>query len=187
MDPTQQSAAEYYKKHRKRSFFSRLTIISSMTILLVVLSINVSALYSQDKSTISSNASTPENVEKNLPSLPAGCVYQHIQGKVKVDCPKTAPTIVSTVPIDVQLPKLPPECSFETSTNGSKITCSSHTTPIPTVPVILPPTCVISYQQDSVACKNSSNQKVTVHLPSLPEGCSYSLVANNYYVTCQPK
>ena len=43
MDPTQQSAAEYYKKHRKHSLFSRITIISSMTILRASSSVGKSA------------------------------------------------------------------------------------------------------------------------------------------------
>src|SRR6266404_93516 len=171
MDPTQQSAAEYYKKHRKRSFFSRLTIISSMAILLVVLAINISALYSQDKNTLSSNASTPENVEKLLPSLPAGCVYNHVNGKVKVDCPKATPTLTTVIPLNVALPELPPQCNLVTSINGSTIHCTTGHAPIPTVPVVLPPTCSTTNQPDAVTCKNTRNQSVTVPLPSLPAGC----------------
>src|SRR5258708_4616004 len=125
MDPTQQSASDYYKKHRKRSLFSRLTILSSMVVLVIVLAINITVLYSQDKNTIKSNASSPINVEKLLPSLPSGFVYKHINGKVKVDCPKATPTNTPSVPINVALPKLPPQCSFETSMNGSTIHCTT--------------------------------------------------------------
>jgi hypothetical protein len=187
MDPAQQTAAEYYKKHRKHSFFSRLTIFSSMAILLIVLAINISVLYSQDKSTTTSHAATPEQIEKLLPSLPQGCIYQHENGKVKVECHKPTPTIATIIPINVDLPKLPPDCSLTTSTTGSKIQCTDGNTPIPTVPVTLPANCTIANKPNSAACKNNSNDFVLVPLPSLPEGCSYKLVANQYFVVCEAK
>jgi hypothetical protein len=187
MDPTQQSAADYYKKHRKHTLFSRFTIISSMAILLIVLAINISALYSQEKSTTSSHASTPENVEKFLPSLPAGCVYLHENGKVKINCPKEKPTTAASVPINVALPELPPQCSLVTSTSGSVIHCSTVHPPIPTVPVTLPTTCIGVTPDKTVICKNAQGQNETIPLPSLPEGCSYSLVSNQYYVVCEAK
>jgi hypothetical protein len=187
MDPTQQTAAEYYKKHRKRSLFSRITILSSMAILLIVLAFNISVLYSQDTNTIKSNASTPQNVETLLPSLPAGCQYLHVGDKVKVDCPKVTPTSAVKVPINVALPDLPPQCNFVSSTNGSAVQCAASHTPIPTVPVTLPATCTIANQPNTVICTYGNNQTVTMPLPKLPDGCSYFLGANKYYVVCEAK
>jgi hypothetical protein len=187
MDPEQQTAAEYYKIHRKRSLLARVTIISSLAVLLLVLGVNMFALYSQDQSTIKTNASTPENIEKLLPSLPHGCEYQHLNGKVKVDCPKDTPTPAISVPINVDLPQLPSGCSFVTSANGSAVQCSAAHTPIPTIPVNLPATCTLAKEPDTVTCSYGNNQTVTLPLPKLPDGCSYFLGANNYYVVCEAK
>jgi hypothetical protein len=187
MDPTQQTAAEYYKRHRKRSLFSRITILSSMTILLIVLAVNISILYSQDTSTVKSNASTHENIEQMLPSLPAGCQYQHVGNNVIVDCPKASPTAAVKIPINVVLPELPPQCSFVSSTDGSAIQCTASHIPIPTVPVNLPSTCTVEKEPNTVTCTNGNNQTVTVSLPKIPDGCSYFLGANKYYVVCDQK
>lgn len=187
MDPTQQSAAEYYKQHRKRSIISRITILSSMAILLLILAVNISVLYSQDRSTTQSHASTPENVQNLLPSLPHGCAYEQVDGKVKVDCPKVSPTVAVTVPINVVLPQLPPQCSFAASSTGSAVSCTAAHTPIPTVPVNLPATCTIAKDPNTVTCTYGNNQTVTMPLPKLPDGCSYVLGANRYYVDCEVK
>ena len=187
MDPTQQTAADYYKKHRKRSLFSRITIFSSMAILIIVLAINISAFYSQSQSTTKSEASTPENIDKLLPSLPQGCRYKHANGNVVVDCAKTTPTVTVNVPISVSLPELPSQCSFVTSTDGSMVQCAPSHSPIPTVPVSLPSTCVAASELNTVTCSYGNNQTVTVPLPKLPDGCSYTESANKYFVVCEAK
>ncbi len=183
MDPAQQSAADYYQKHRKHSMFSRITIISSMAILLIVLAFNINALYAQDKSTNQSHASTPQDIESMLPSLPAGCQYEHAGEKFKVTCQAT-PTISITANINVTLPELPPQCSFVTSIFGPKVECAPTHAPIPTVPVALPTNCTIAKEPQTVTCSTASNQTEKDPLPNLPDGCSYRLVANQYYVEC---
>jgi hypothetical protein len=187
MEPEQQTAADYYKHHRKRSLFSRITILSSMAILLLVLAVNISVLYSQNTNSIKSNASTPQNVENLLPSLPAGCHYQHVGDNVKIDCPKDTPTAAVSVPINVNIPQLPPGCSFVTSTNGSAVQCAVSHTPIPTEPVNLPSTCTVANEPNTVTCTYGNNQTVTLPLPKLPDGCSYFLGAGKYFVVCEAK
>lgn len=187
MDPTQQSAAEYYKHHRKRSVITRITILSSMAILLLVLGINISVLYSQDQSTIQSHASSPQDMVTLLPSLPSGCVYEHVNKKVKIDCLKATLTPTTNIPINVALPDLPSECSFISSTTGSAMQCTATHTPIPTTPVNLPTTCTIANKPNTVTCRYGNNQTVTLPLPKLPDGCLYFLGANKYYVVCETK
>lgn len=192
MEPTQQppqqeqiqSAVAYYNKNRKRSFlFSRITVVFSMFILVVALGINIFSFYSQDTQTTQTHASTPENQKKLLPSLPAGCGYKEIKGGMTVVCPSAQPTVAS-VTINVVLPQLPHQCGYETSTRGNIIHCTDSTTPIPTVPVTLPATCVATNQHYVVICKSDKENEL-VPLPSLPGGCSYALVQNNYYVVCK--
>jgi len=158
-----------------------------MAILLLVLAVNINALYSQNQSTIKSNASTPENVEKLLPSLPPGCIYQHANGKVTVACPKATPTIAINVPINVALPELPPQCSYITSSDGSAVHCTAPVSPIPTMPVNLPSTCTITNEPNMITCTYGNNQTVTLPLPKLPNGCSYVLGGGKYYVVCEAK
>jgi hypothetical protein len=187
MELPQQTAADYYKKHRKHSILSRITILSSMAILLIVLALNVSTLYSQDQSTTTTHASTPENIEKLLPSLPQGCHYFHVNNTVKVDCPKATPTAAITIPINVALPQLPPQCNFVTSPNGSSVQCTQSHTPIPTVTVNLPATCTPAHEPDTVTCTDKNKQTLSIQLPKIPDGCSYVLQANTYYVVCEAK
>lgn len=196
MDPTQQTAAEYYKHHRKSSLFSRITILSSMAILVLVLAINILVLYSQDAGSIKSNASTPQNVENLLPSLPAGCQYQHVGDNVKVYCQKAAPganvnsaapTSAVSIPLNVALPQLPSGCSILTSANGSSVQCTGAQVPIPTAPVNLPATCTVANEPNTVTCTYGNNQTATIPLPKLPDGCSYFLGAGKYYVVCEVK
>jgi len=178
----QESASAYYNSSRKRSFFlSRLTVFASMFVLLVVLTINISLLYSNDKSTISSHAAEPVNPIKLLPSLAQGCSYQKIKGELTVACATPTPTI--TVPINVILPQLPPQCSLETTANGNKIHCNTIV-PIPTVPVTLPSTCQATNQTNKVSC-TEDNQTVVAPLPSIPAGCSYQMREDKYFVQCQ--
>lgn len=184
MDPTQESASAYYNKYRKRRFFfSRLTVLTSMLVLIVTLGINISLLNSHDTSTIKSNAAGPENPQKLLPKLITGCAYLQTKSGLTVICP--TPTLTQTEPINVTLPQLPPECTLESSSAGSKVNCTTRV-PIPTVPVILPATCQIASQSANVVC-NENNEPVAVPLPSLPGGCSYELVLNKYYVACEAK
>ncbi|HWY79121.1 MAG TPA: hypothetical protein VNW29_02065 [Candidatus Sulfotelmatobacter sp.] len=179
-----QTASEYYNKTRKRSFlFSRLTVITSMFLLVIALTINILALNAHDNATAKSHAATAENQQKLLPSLPTGCMYQQVRGGFIVVCP--TPTLTSTVSINVVLPKLPPQCNLETATRGNTIHCATPNTPIPTVAVTLPTTCVTTAHPKEVSCKNKVNQDITVPLPSLPIGCGYTLEANNYYVVCK--
>src|SRR6185437_16930427 len=101
----QQSASDYYNKYKKRSFFlSRITVLSSMVVLIVALGINISLLYSHSTSTVASHAASSENSTTNLPSLPAGCDYQQVKGGFVVVCPTATPTPGPTVPINVALP-----------------------------------------------------------------------------------
>src|SRR5581483_10616692 len=87
-NPLQQSASSYYNKYRKRSFFlSRLTVLTSMVILIITLGINISLLTSHEKSTATTHADTPQNPAQILPTLPAGCVYQQTQKGLAVVCP----------------------------------------------------------------------------------------------------
>lgn len=186
MEPTQQTAADYYKKHRKHSFLSRITIISSMGILLIVLALNISTLYSQEQTT-TTHASTGENVEALLPSLPPGCHYSHGNNKITVACAQATPTLAVTIPITVALPQLPPQCSFVTSPGGSTIHCAAAHTPIPTVSVTLPTTCSIAQKPNTITCIGENQQKVSVQLPTIPDGCSYVLQGDAYYVVCEAK
>lgn len=184
MDPTQESASAYYNKYRKRRFlFSRLTVLTSMLVLIIALGINISLLYSHQNSTIESHAATDQNPKKLLPQLPSGCLYQQTTKGLAVVCP--TPTSSSTTPINVALPQLPPQCTLESSSIGSKISCTTIAL-IPTVPITLPTTCQIASQSANVTCIQN-NQQVTVPLPSLPEGCSYQSVLNKYYVVCEAK
>ena len=187
MEPQQQTAADYYKKHRKHSVLSRITILSSMAILLVVLALNVSSLYSQDQSTATTHAATHENVENLLPSLPQGCRYIHVNNNITVECPQITPTIALTVPINVALPQLPPQCNFVISPSSSAIQCTDSHTPIPTVPVNLPATCTITKEPNMVTCTDENKQTITMQLPKIPDGCSYVLQGNTYYVVCEAK
>jgi hypothetical protein len=180
----QQSASDYYNKYRKRSFFlSRLTVISSMAVLILALGINISLLYSHSQNTITSHAAEAQNPQTILPSLPAGCEYQQIKGGLKVVCPTPTPTIAVTVPINVALPQLPPQCTISTTTTGSAVHCTTAI-PIPTVAVTLPTTCSVTSQTNTLSC-NDNNKIVPVPLPSLPSGCSYALTQGKYYVVCK--
>lgn len=155
-----------------------------MLVLVIALVVNLVALNSQDTSTISSHASTGENPVKNLPSLPAGCVYQHTIHGEKVVCPTNEPTKAINFPINIALPELPPECHFATTTNGDTLQCTPSHEPIPTVPVQLPTDCVTA-QNNMLVCKNTYGKSVRVPLPSLPAGCMYSFESNTYNVVCE--
>ncbi len=189
--PPQQSASDYYNKYRKRSFFlSRLTVFTSMAVLIVALVVNISLLYSQEKSTATTHADTPTNQTQLLPSLPVGCSYQQMKKGLAVVCPTPTaiPTLTATasaVPINVALPALPPQCTIEASSTGSQLHCTAIV-PIPTVAVTLPPTCETGNQTNMLSCTVNS-KAVPVPLPSLPGGCSYTLRANQYYVVCEAK
>jgi hypothetical protein len=186
---SQQSAESYYSAKRKRSFlYSRITVLTSMTVLIVALGINVSALISQERSTTESKAAAPENSIQSLPSLPKGCVYQQAKRGFAVTCPTPTPSAMTAsaaaIPVDVSLPKLPPQCTLQTTTTGSKIQCITPHTPIPTVAVTLPASCLTTTQANIIACKDTTNKTVTSSLPSLPTGCVYKIVANAAFVVC---
>jgi len=196
MDPTQQTqpvqpppqmqptAESYYNKNHKHSFqLSRATLLGSMCILLIALTFNVLALFSQNTGTLQSHAQSVQT-EQVLPQLPSGCLYQHVNGGMAVICPKATPTAAPSVPINIVLPKLPPQCNYQTTTDGSKIVCAGAAVPIPTAAVTLPPSCTATNQNNSVLCKNTANQTVSVQLPSLPAGCMYALIGGQYYVAC---
>ncbi|MGH7203978.1 MAG: hypothetical protein ACREHC_06040 [Candidatus Levyibacteriota bacterium] len=181
-DPTPQSAQAYYNKTRKRSFFfSRIGIVISMTVLVIALAINISVLYSQDRTNLQSHASTPPTT-KDLPVLPKGCDYQQANKGFKVVCATTAPTPTVTANINVQLPQLPPQCSLQTSNGGNKVQCSKAV-PIPTVAVTLPPSCTATQQVNTISCQQKGEHVLTP-LPSLPGGCVYKQVGNAYFVSC---
>ena len=178
----QESASSYYNKYRKRSFFiSRVTVLTSMLVLIITLGINVSLLTSNQKNTVTSHADTVSNPAKILPTLPSGCIYQQIKGGLAVICPTPTPTIA--IPINVVLPQMPPQCTITTTTGGNEVHCTTLI-PIPTVAVILPLTCVGTNKLDTVSC-NVNNQIVPVPLPSLPGGCLYEQIVKKYYVECK--
>lgn len=181
---SQQSASDYYNKYKKRSFFlSRITVLSSMLVLIIALGVNISLLYSHTQNTATTHAAEPENPQANLPSLPVGCEYQQIKGGLKVVCPTPTPTLAASVPINVALPQLPPQCNLSSTSTGSEIHCTSAV-PIPTIAVTLPQTCEVTTQPNTLSCSDN-NKIVAVPLPSLPGGCSYILKANQYYVSCE--
>jgi len=181
---TQQTAASYYNNHHKHTFqFSRTTLIGSMCVLLIALTFNILALYSQNTSTLQSHAAG-NKTEQVLPQLPSGCIYQQVSGGMAVICPKATPTPLPPVPITIALPQLPPQCSWQTTGNGNKVSCVGNPVPIPTVAVTLPTQCSATDQNNVASCKDATNQNVTVPLPSLPGGCLYALLANKYYVVC---
>ncbi|MGI8420442.1 MAG: hypothetical protein ACR2LN_07440 [Candidatus Levyibacteriota bacterium] len=186
MEPNQnqppQSAQAYYNKTRKRSFFfSRIGIVISMTVLVIALAINISVLYSQDRTNLQSHASTPPTT-KDLPVLPKGCDYQKTNKGFKVVCATEAPSPTVTTNINVQLPQLPPQCSLQTSNGGNKVQCSKAV-PIPTVAVQLPPLCTATQQANTISCQQQGKNFLTP-LPSLPGGCVYKQAGNDYFVSC---
>lgn len=188
MDPKQETAASYYSRTRKRSFFyTRITVIASMFVLVIALIINIVALNTQGDSTTQSKAAGHENIQALLPTLPAGCYYQQTTKGLLVACPTPTPTGTASAPVNIALPQLPPQCTLTTSTNGSTITCTPSHPPIPTVAVTLPQTCVATNELNKVTCRNALGQMITAPLPSLPRGCSYQKVKDNYYVVCDVK
>lgn len=188
MEPTQETASEHYNASGKRTFlFSRITVMVAMIVLVLTLGINIVVLTSTHNNTIKSNAYSPANPEKNLPSLPAGCSYQQAKKGLAVVCPTATPTPIATVPINVTLPKLPPQCTLETSQSGSIIHCSTPQTSIPTVPVTLPTNCVTTPQATIAACKDTEGKFIAVPLPALPGGCSYTLQSTKDYVACEAR
>ena len=188
MDLTQQTAAAYYNKHRKRSFFlSRIIVGVSMFVLVVALAVNIANLSSQDNSTTQSHASTPQNIQKLLPSLPAGCLYKQTPHGLIVICPTPTPQQKITVPVTIALPKLPPQCQFTTTSGGVAILCAPSHAPIPTVPIQLPPNCTASSNTSSISCTDANNKTVTFSLPTLPNGCNYQKQGSNYFVVCEAK
>lgn len=185
MDPTQESASTYYNKYRKmRFFFSRLTVLTSMIVLIITLVINISLLYSHDKNTITTHAATEQNIQQVLPKLPVGCLYKKTNKNYEVECPTPTPA-VDPISINVPLPALPPQCTLESSTSGSKIYCTLPV-PIPSVAVTLPSTCQTASQSASVSCIEN-NKQVLVPLPSLPESCQYKLLYGKNYVECEAR
>lgn len=190
MDHPQETATTYYNEGRKRSFFfSRFFVILSMLILVVTLSINISVLYSQNRTSTTSKADSGTN-QANLPPLPEGCEYQTVEKGVVVVCPtkasKPSPTLAvnSEFPMYVRLPKLPAQCEYLNSAQGTRVDCSSAQPPIPTVAVRALTSCLPGDKKDTLTCTDEKNQSITVPLPSLPGGCIYKLVAKNYFIDC---
>lgn len=182
-EPPQPTAEAYYNQNRKRSFlFSRVTVITSMIVLVVVLAVNVSVLTSQERTTTQSRASEQAN-SQNLPSLAAGCKYQQTKGGVTVVCLTVTP-VKNAVPLNIELPKLPPQCTLQTTTFGNRIQCTDKNVPIPTVPVTLPSSCTTAGQPNTIQCKPNNKKPSFIPLPSLPQGCEYIKVQSKYFVRC---
>jgi len=157
MEPNPEPLSSYYNLSRKRSFFlSRFFVLTSLLILVIGLVVNISFLYSQQRTNTNSRAAS-SNPQSTLPSLPAGCEYQQSGDNFKVVCPSITPAqhIIPINSITIELPKLPSQCSYETTTQGYVLTCISPKPPIP-----------------------------TVALPSLPEGCNYKKIGENYSIDC---
>lgn len=177
-----QSAQEYYNTNRKRSFlYSRLSVIVSMVVLVGVLGFNVNTLYNEQTSTQSQASTQPKT--DNLPKLAKGCVYERTNDGFRVVCATPTPSpLIAKDTINVQLPQLPRECSLQAQANGSRVVCVTRV-PIPTVQVQLPLNCTVSTQPNTASC-TKNNQRVATPLPSLPGGCSYKQVGQNYFVVC---
>lgn len=193
MEQPQETATSYYNHSRKRSFFfSRLFVVFSMLILVIALGINISVLYSEERTSATTRASTAAN-QSNLPVLPKGCEYQSKEKRVIVVCPTATPELSPTLaanpkfPIAVELPELPASCDYEASGEGLAVKCTSTTAIIliPTVPVKTLTSCFPGTQKDTLVCSEAANEKVIVPLPPLPKGCEYQLVAKNYFVSCK--
>jgi hypothetical protein len=91
----------------------------------------------------------------------------------------------ASVPINVALPQLPPQCNLSSTSTGSEVHCTSAV-PIPTIAVTIPQNCEVTTQPNILSC-NDNKKIVPVPLPSLPGGCSYQFAKNQYYVVCQTK
>lgn len=193
MEPTLESAQHYYNPQRKRSFFySRLFVVVSMLVLIVVLTINISVLYSEQRTSTTTQAS---NGQTQLPNLPKGCEYQsNDHGKdVKVVCtsatpvqeqkPTNTPNAVS--PISVGLPKLPQQCRYLITGTGYEVKCTAAQPPIPTVAVTTPIGCELTSNgpgTEAIRCREGNNKPTP--LPQLPKGCEYKTIGTNYFVSC---
>lgn len=191
MDQNVETATSYYNSNRRKSFFlSRLFVLISMLVLVVTLSINVAILYSQQRTSTTTQASGTAN-QNNLPDLPKGCEYQTKQNGVEVVCPTGAPEASPTLasnpkfPINVELPELPETCTYAASNGGFAVNCSTPNAIIPTAAVRTVTSCQVGTEKDTLICREVDDQKVVVPLPSLPEGCEYQVVARNYFVSCK--
>ncbi|MBA3723921.1 MAG: hypothetical protein H0W89_03420 [Candidatus Levybacteria bacterium] len=191
MEQSQETATSYYNHSRKRSFFfSRLIVIFSMLILVIALGINITVLYSEERTSATTRASAGDS-QSNLPALPKGCEYQSKEKGVIVVCPTATPELSPTLaanpkfPISVELPELPAPCDYEASGDGLAVTCTSAAAVIPTVPVRTLTSCIAGTEKDTLICHEASNEKVLVPLPPLPKGCEYQLVAKNYFISCK--
>ena len=194
VDPNLETPISYYNKTRKRSFFfSRMFVMLSMVVLVIALSVNISFLYSQERTTTTSHASTPESEQVALPSLAAGCTYQPATNSkgYKVVCPTSLPTqsaqtaTASAASIIVTLPNLPPQCQYAVSTNGYSLRCTALQAPIPTVAVTLPQSCsVTANQSNPIQCTNEKDTSIITTIPKLPSGCVYKGIGSKTYVVC---
>jgi hypothetical protein len=194
IDQNQETPVSYYNSKRKRSFFfSRIFVLFSMFVLIIALSINVSFLYSQEKTSTTSKASNNEQIP--LPSLPAGCEYQPTNtGKgFTVVCstptpsqpvkPTTATT--SAASVAVTLPNLPPQCSYTLTSDGYLLKCQSTQTPIPTTAVTLPQSCATTTNPvNPIKCAEAKDTSEITTLPKLPLGCVYKGVGTKTYIVC---
>jgi len=188
MDSTNiDSAQNYYNPARKRSFFySRLFVILSMVVLVIGLSINISLLYSNQKTSTTSHAASQDT----LPSLPAGCIYEKANNKVGIVCPtpdlsqQTTKQMKEKYPIVITLPSLPVQCHYFTTNNGYKIACANPLPQIPNTPVTLPPACSTIANSNTIRCLDEKNQPINVQLPLLPQGCSYSKGPGGLVIAC---
>lgn len=190
MEPNLESAQHYYNPQRKRSFFySRLFVVVSMLVLVVVLTINISVLYSEQRTSTTTQAS---NGQTQLPNLPQGCEYQsNGQGKnVKVVCASATPvqkptsTPNAVAPLTVGLPKLPAQCRYLISEVGYEVKCTVAQ-PIPTVAVTTPIGCELTSNgpgSEALRCREGNNKPTP--LPTLPKGCEYKAIGTNYFVSC---
>lgn len=190
MEQSLDSATNYYNNNRKRSFFlSRIFVIVSMLVLVVTLGINISVLYSQQRTSTTSQAASVSK-PSDLPTLPKGCEYQSKGKGVVVVCPTESPKVTGTTeaneqfPINVRLPKLPAQCDYIDSAAGIALQCGSPKPVVPTVAVSEITSCVPGATKDTLDCSDAQSKKVVVALPSLPQGCVYKLVATKYFVDC---
>lgn len=163
-----------------------------MLVLVVALGINISVLYSDQRTSTTTRADSGNN-QANLPDLPAGCIYETKENGVVVVCPTATPDISPTIavnpqfPVNVRLPKLPAQCEYMDSEKGIWVSCTSAQPPIPTVAVRAYTSCIPSAEENTLDCSDDKDQVVQVLLPSIPGGCEYKLIGKNYFIDCNTK
>lgn len=185
-----QTAHTYYSESRKKTFlYSRLLVGLSMFFLLLGLGTNIFLFNTQQRNTLQSRAST--DTLQALPELPENCMYETKNKRTILICATPVPQTTTQkndvqYPLAITLPKLPPQCTYQSTDTGYKVACDPFQTIIPIVDVALPAECKPSTDPNemTVECTKSTNEKVTSALPTLPQGCSYTKTDTSIRIVC---